>query len=119
MMCEKKPINITVGKNIQAARERAGLTQDELSERIGIGEKSLSAIERGAVGISLSTLKKVCEELMITSDYLIFGEKTNDMRENDVKGISERLLHLSLEEYRIVCKVLASIFDAFQLNKIE
>ena len=52
-MREKKDINIEIGGNIQVAREQAGYTQDTLSEMLGMTPKHLSAIERGASGISL------------------------------------------------------------------
>ena len=55
-MATKKEINILVGINIKREREKAGLTQDQFSEMLGIGSKSLSAVERGVVGISLTTL---------------------------------------------------------------
>ena len=56
-MKEKKAINVEVGARIQRSRERAGLTQDALAERVGLEPKSISAIERGVVGASLTTLK--------------------------------------------------------------
>ena len=72
-MKEKKAINVEVGARIQRSRERAGLTQDALAERVGLEPKSISAIERGVVGASLTTLKGVCEALHISSDALLFG----------------------------------------------
>lgn len=55
-MPEKKDLNVLIGTNIRQAREAAGFTQEKFSEMIGIGPKSLSAIERGTVGISLAAL---------------------------------------------------------------
>lgn len=57
-MQERKEINIEIGQRIKEAREKAGLTQERFSELIGLGPKSVSALERGTVGISLTTLKK-------------------------------------------------------------
>ena len=59
-MKEKKPINLEIGKNVKQVRENAGLTQECLAELIGLGVKHLSAIECGAVGVSLATLKQLC-----------------------------------------------------------
>ena len=53
-MPEKKDLNVLIGTNIRQAREAAGYTQEKFSEMIGIGPKSLSAIARGTVGISLA-----------------------------------------------------------------
>jgi len=51
LMKDKKELNVLVGINIKREREKAGFTQDQFSEMLGIGSKSLSAIERGVVGI--------------------------------------------------------------------
>ena len=59
-MREKKDINIEIGGNIQVAREQAGYTQDTLSEMLGMTPNHLSAIERGASGISLEALQRLC-----------------------------------------------------------
>ena len=59
-MNEKKPINLEIGQNVKQIRENAGLTQERLAELIGLGVKHLSAIECGAVGVSLATLKQLC-----------------------------------------------------------
>ena len=57
-MDSKKDINISIGGNIKKAREKAGLTQERLSELIGIGPKSLSAVERGTVGNLYCNIKE-------------------------------------------------------------
>ncbi len=111
-MEQKKDINISVGSNIKRARERAGLTQEQLSELIGIGPKSLSAAERGAVGISLTTLQKLCDTLSVSSDMLLFGEGS----QNDVKGLVSRLERLSPKQYEIARDVLLKLLEAFSLN---
>lgn len=66
-MPEKKDLNVLIGTNIRQAREAAGYTQEKFSEMIGIGPKSLSAIECGTVGISLAALKRVCSTLSVSS----------------------------------------------------
>ena len=117
-MRNKKDINIFIGKNIQQAREQAGLTQDEMSSLIGIGEKSLSAIERGAVGISISNLKRICQLLSVTSDSLIFGSGTeNGEREEAIDGIAEKLRSLSSEEFKIVRSILLLLIKAMKINR--
>ncbi len=72
-MQAKKPINVRVGRNIQLLREEHHCTQEELSEKIGVTPKHLSAIERGVSGISLELLEKLCEALSITADHILFG----------------------------------------------
>ena len=70
-MREKKDINIEIGGNIQVAREQAGYTQDTLSEMLGMTPNHLSAIERGASGISLEALQRLCRLLGVSADRII------------------------------------------------
>ena len=72
-MREKKDINIEIGGNIQVAREQAGYTQDTLSEMLGMTPNHLSAIERGASGISLEALQRLCRLLGVSADRIILG----------------------------------------------
>ena len=66
-MKEKKDINIEIGGRIKMSRESAGLTQDRFAELIGMGTKNVSAIERGAVGVSLSSMQKIYQVLYYLS----------------------------------------------------
>ena len=52
----KKPLNIAIGRRIQQSREQAGLTQEELAERIDRSTQFISTIERGLAGPSLETV---------------------------------------------------------------
>lgn len=109
-MEERKAINIEVGANIKAMRERAGLTQEQLSERIGIGVKSLSAVERGTVGVSLTTLRKLCEELSVSSDALLFGVR----EETDISDIVDGLQRMTLSQLNIVREMIHVLTKAFR-----
>ena len=59
----KKDINITVGKNIRTYREQYGYTREKFAELLGVSAKFLYDCEVGSVGVSLSTLKRICEVL--------------------------------------------------------
>ena len=111
-MTDKKEYNVEIGARIKREREKAGLTQERFSEMVGLGTKSVSAIECGAVGISISSLQKVCRVLSVSSDTLLFdGEE-----KNDVAAISARLEHLSPEQFEIAEDILNKVIEAFSLN---
>jgi transcriptional regulator with XRE-family HTH domain len=44
-----KDLAVTVGRTIARQRVRCGLTQEEVAERLGIGNEAVSRIERGIV----------------------------------------------------------------------
>ena len=115
-MQEKKLINVEVGANIKAMREIVGLTQEQLSEKIGIGVKSLSAIERGVVGVSLSTMRKICEELSVSSDALLFGAR----EQGDISDIISCVQCMTLEQQaltRDMLRVMVAAFSAKNTNE--
>lgn len=112
-MTGRKDFNVLVGANIKREREKAGLTQDQFSEMLGIGSKSLSSIERGVVGISLTTLLKICDILRISANVLLYEQSQN----NDADSIALQLKMLSTEQFEITSDVIASLIKAFSLEK--
>ena len=75
-MREKKDLNIEIGRRVKLARENAGLTQERFAELVDLGPKNISAIERGAAGVSVASVKKICEVLSISADSL-FSDRTD------------------------------------------
>lgn len=77
----KKEINIQIGERIKIARERISLTQEQMAERIEVSPQFVSDLERGVVGISITTLKRVCTVLGVSSDQILFGLHQADRSE--------------------------------------
>ena len=109
----RKDLNVLVGANIKREREKAGFTQDHFSELLGIGSKSLSSIERGVVGVSLTTLLRICDILHISANVLLY-EQT---QKNDVDGILLQLKLLNAEQFEIASDVITNLIKAFSLEK--
>ena len=109
----RKDLNVLVGANIKREREKAGFTQDQFSELLGIGSKSLSSIERGVVGVSLTTLLRICDILHISGNVLLYEQA----RKNDVDSIALQLNMLSAEQFEIASDVMTNLMKAFSLEK--
>lgn len=109
----RKDLNILVGANIKRERENAGFTQDQFSELLGIGSKSLSSIERGVVGVSLTTLLKICDMLHISANVLLYEQS----QKNDVDSIALQLQTLSDDQFKIASDVMTNLIKAFSLKK--
>ena len=109
----RKDLNVLVGANIKREREKAGFTQDQFSELLGIGSKSLSSIERGVVGVSLTTLLKICDVLHISANALLYEQA----QKNDADSITLQLQRLSPEQFQIASDVITSLIKAFSLDK--
>ena len=52
-----------IGVILREAREEAGLTQEELADRVGTQKTAISRIENHAEDIKLSTIQKVAKAL--------------------------------------------------------
>lgn len=109
----RKDLNVLVGANIKREREKANFTQEQFSELMGIGPKSLSSIERGVVGVSLTKLLRICDILHISANVLLY-EQT---QQNDVDSITLQLTTLSAEQFEIVSNVMTNLIRAFSLEK--
>lgn len=108
----RKDLNVRIGANIKREREKAGFTQDQFSELLGIGSKSLSSIERGVVGVSLTTLLKICDILHISANVLLYPKT----KENDLDSITFQLKMLNPEQFQIVSDVMTNLLRAFDLE---
>ncbi|MBR6739411.1 MAG: helix-turn-helix transcriptional regulator [Oscillospiraceae bacterium] len=60
-----------VGKRIQQARQRSGMTQSELSRRLGMTPKYISNIECGGKNPTLETFVAIANALAIDANTLL------------------------------------------------
>ena len=109
----RKDLHVLVGANIKREREKAGFTQDQFSELLGIGSKSLSSIERGIVGVSLTSLLRICDILHISANVLLYEQA----QKNDVESIVLQLKMLSADQFQIASDILTDLMKAFSLKK--
>ena len=105
----KKEINIQIGERIKEARETSGHTQEQLAEAIEVSPQYISDLERGVVGISIPTLKRLCTSLAVSSDQILFDRKTEQYAAaigEKCRSLSDSQFHLVLEIiYRFLCAV--------------
>jgi len=60
-----------LGKRIKAARLAAGMTQEQLAERINLSSGHCAHVERGTTKVSLSALVDMANALNTTPDKLL------------------------------------------------
>jgi transcriptional regulator with XRE-family HTH domain len=65
----------TFGRNVKRLRRAAGLTQERLAERAGIGPRYLQRIENSTFGCSLAVLIRLRRALNVSWDALLRGLK--------------------------------------------
>lgn len=97
-----------VGKKIQAYREAAGLSQEQLAEKTGLSAIFMSAIERGARSPSLETFVKLCNVLGASADVLLVDVLENGYRVK-ASQFSELIEGLSAEEQKQIFTVVDAL----------
>lgn len=102
---QKNPLNTQIGQRIQLSREQAGLTQEQLAEKLGLSTQFISTIERGIYGASLETIVKLCDVLDISSDWLLLGRRSTA----STQAIAARLSSLSEEQLVAADRLIADL----------
>ena len=75
-----------IGKFIMSSRKNKKLTQAELAEKLGVSDKTIGNWENGRNMPDLSLFKPLCEELDISVNELLAGEK---LKREDLEKKSE------------------------------
>ena len=107
-MTENKKL---LGKRIKQIRKNAGLTQEKLSELIGIETGSLSGIESGRSFPSLVTLEKISKILNV--ELKAFFDFDNSMTINDMKKVIIKNIKDSQIPY------IYKYFDGFNIKETD
>lgn len=91
-----KKISQTVGAAIASHRVRAGLTQEDVAERLGVGNEAISRLERGIVLPSIPRLSELAELFDCRIDELLLT--ASDRVPDQVAAMESHLSDLSPED---------------------
>lgn len=78
---------LSIGKFIAQKRKEHNMTQEQLAEKIGVSNKSVSKWETGKCMSDYSVVQELCKELEITVAELMDGE---EIEENSVRIYDEK-----------------------------
>ncbi|MGN1148239.1 MAG: helix-turn-helix domain-containing protein [Lachnospiraceae bacterium] len=101
---------ILIGKFIAEERKRKGYTQKQLSEKLGISDKTVSKWERGNGFPEVSLLLPLCSELDITVNELLSGERVSE--EDYRKKAEENMVNLVKEAQESKKRIILSAMVA-------
>jgi len=68
----KKRVTVSVGESVRIIRELQGLSQNQLAERTGIAQATLSAIENDRVRLGVERAKVLAKALKCHPAVLVF-----------------------------------------------
>lgn len=104
-----------IGSYISRKRREKNLTQEQLAEKLGVSNKTISKWENGKCMPDYSIIEQVCKELSVTLPELMDGEDATEdsMRVYDDEQILDLLRRMQeLERQKIFCMVSFSWFPA-------
>lgn len=102
--------NELLGKRIRELRKRAGLTQEQLAEQLGIDQKHMSRIELGKSYPSLDRLSKIAEVVSVPLPKLFRFSHLSD--EVDLqKQLSEMVTQLDKKDLKKVHRILEAFLE--------
>lgn len=97
-----------IGSRIQEIRNKKGITQDQLSEKVGISSKYLSSIERGKENPTLNTILKLSRSLDVKLDEFFTHLEIEDPAKRK-SMIIEMLDGADEDKLKIVYKVMSAV----------
>ena len=72
-MARKPSALVKLGRNLRAAREQRGWSQEELAFRCGVHRTYVGAVERGEYNVTILTLSKLTRSLGISVQMALRG----------------------------------------------
>ena len=83
------------GTNLRRCRLAAGLSQEEVAERMGVDRAHVSSMERGQQNVTLSTLGFVAQALKIDPAALLAPTSETAAEPNAARTVAPRRRRLS------------------------
>lgn len=90
-----------IGIRIMQRRKAHGLTQEDLSEKIGYSKNHISSIERGKFIPTTQFIFSLCNVLGETPDYYLIGKISQE-----TDDISELCKYLPIDTQQFICSFL-------------
>jgi len=107
-------VKTTFGKNLKLYRKAKKLSQGQLSEKVDISVKHLSALERGVAFVSADLLEKLASSVEIPVFCFFVDDKkvfNNDTIVKTVDKIIEKHLSQAINEFTLTFPQARPISD--------
>lgn len=110
---EKKKVDTEIGQRIRRSREALGYSRETLSDKAELSNSFLSSIELGTGSCTAEYLKKLCQALGVSADYILFGIEG----QGDLTQIHAMLSGLDPEYIPYVEQLLSTFLVALRAKK--
>ena len=107
-----------LGKRIKTARLAAGLTQEQLAERINLSSGHCAHVERGTTKVSLSALVSIANALNTTPDKLLI-DNNYQATPHLLEEAQALLEDCTPDEMYVILQVAAAIKKSIRVRKLK
>lgn len=101
------------GANVQRRRKLLGLTQEQLAERLGVGQHTLSRIERGVLTPKFDRLQDFAKHLHIPASELFIN---HDDKDNDINAIIADIISKHTQSEKTSILKIVSVLSLQLIN---
>lgn len=108
------PDFIEVGDLIRKIRESASMTQADLSEKAGFGEKTLSRLEMGKSNMRIDTFFTLAEALGVTPNDISPSRLTSKRKDCRFTNLEVKFNRLSEKQKQLVYDTMASLMNGIE-----
>ena len=107
------------GRRLKNLREKNGMTQINLSTRLGMSQESISSYERGNSYPSIDVLEEVANFFNVSADYLLgFDDHEYRVFSNDLSSFEISLIRnfrkLNIGEKEFLVKISAEMVSHYE-----
>lgn len=100
MKYDVKAFRKKLGISIAKQRELAGLTQEQVAEKLGIGNEAVSRIERGVVEPSAVRMMQLAD--VFDCSVMVFFEESSERLIDSLLLLNNEMIDLSVEQKHFV-----------------
>ena len=98
-----------IGERIQKQRKKIGMTQEELSEKLGITSGSISRMERGDLKPNLLRISQISSILGTTSSAILTGTSPANTSANLDSEFYELLSKCSATDQKLIYELAKTV----------
>jgi transcriptional regulator with XRE-family HTH domain len=109
---------MSFSKRLSAVRKARGLTQQQMSDLIGIHLSQIKRYESGDTQPSLEVLRKITLALNVSADVLLFDEDERGPSD-DLRMQFEALSQFSPDEKKVAKELLDSLILKHTANRLS
>ncbi len=85
----------SIGENIAALRKKAGMTQEELSEKMCVTAQAVSKWENDLSYPDIENIRSMAKLFGVTVDELLNGQKdVPELKSSEPEKVAKRILHI-------------------------